>query len=198
MGFQIDDGSGEGNSAKVDKNKRIHTASVVMRAEETEAANGEAFIFHGECHLAAASSGGLMVITNDSTTHDVVFTRIFIDPQTLVIPIILTQVKRPATVTGGTDISATGIINKLYDSGKTSSCTLKISDASSDITFTGGEQYHAPFIRSQISLERDVEGTNILTPGTTIVFGWKTESGNATDADIIGLSVNMYRRERDS
>ncbi len=198
MGFIIEDGTGAGFSAKVDSNSRLYTDAVARVVEEDSATKGEAFIFHGECSLSAAPSGGLMAITNDSTTHNIVITRIYIDAHTLDVPVILAQVKRPTTFTGGTDISATGIINKLFDSGKTSSATLIISDSASDMVYTGGEKYHAPFIESRSSHQRDMAGTNIVTPGTTLLFGWKTEDGaNAVDGNIVSLSVNMHRELRD-
>ena len=54
------------------------------------------------------------------------------------------------------------------------------------MTYTGGSQYHAFPAQSMNQYVKDMKGTNLITPDTTILWGWKTRSGvNATDAEII-------------
>ena len=196
MGDTIVDGKGRGYLAAVSDENRLLTESKSRPSEEVEAENGKAYIFHGECHTAAAASGGLMYFTNTSSTMDVVITRIYIDTFTITpTDLIVTQVRQPATKSNGTDISTTGIIQK--DFSKTSSAigTLVVSDGSSDMTYTGGEKYHAFPAKTMVSLTRDMKGTNIVSPNTTILFGWKTAAGgNATNGEIISLSVNCFTR----
>lgn len=192
MPEQIRDGTGKGFLAKVDVNNRLRVDSKSSVAEEVAAQNERAFILHGECHLAAAASGGLLAFTSTSVDKLVAISRIYIDAHVLSDNIIVTQVKNP-TISSGTDISETGIVNKNYTSRQELLGTLKISDSSADLTYTGGEQYHAFPAPSMTSQQRDMKGTNILGQNDTIVFGWKTADGsNAVDGEVIALSINIY------
>jgi hypothetical protein len=170
-------------------------------SEEVEAVTGDAFIFHAECHLAAAASGGLLYFKNTSDTKEVVVTRIYVDAQVITpTDLIVTQVKAPATVSGGTDISGAtdqGKVQKNYGKGKNITGTLVISDGSSDMTFTGGQRYHSIPIKTMTSVsERDMKGTNVIAPNTIILLGWKTVGGgNATNGEIIGISMNCFIRD---
>ena len=179
----------------VDENGRAHTLATTKDFEESAAEDGDSFILHAECHLAAATSGGLLYFTNTSPDKEYHIGRIYIDPQTITpADLLVTQVFDPATKTGGTNISETGIINKNTGRSTTLTATLRTSDASSDITFTGGTQYHAFPITSRLSVFRDMKGTNIIFPGKTILWGWRREGGGgATDAEKISLSINLYQ-----
>ncbi len=190
----IKDGGGRAFLAKVSSQQRLLVESKSRSSEEVEAQNGQSFVLHGECHLAAAASGGLMSLANSETLFNVFITRIHIDVHTLTpVDLVVTQVKNP-TISNGTDISTTGIVNKNYASGVVLAGTLTISDGSSNMTYTGGSQYHAFPVQTMQQYIRDMQGTNIVNPDTIILWGWKTRSGsNATDAEIISLSVNCVR-----
>ena len=185
-----------GNVAKVDKDNRLHVDSKSNFVEEYAAENGNSYIVHGECHLAAASSGGLLYFLNTDARYDFVITRIYFDAHSLSKPINVLQIKNPTTITGGTDITLTGLVNKNFGSSKQVGATLKISDASSDITYSGGQQYHSFVLQSMGSTMRDMRGTNVLCKNNSILFGWKTLDGtNAVDGEIISISLNFYVRE---
>jgi len=196
MAETIIDGQGKGYLAGVSSENRLLSDSKSRPSEEVEAQNSRAFILHGECHTAAAASGGLLYFTNTSSVNDVVVTRIYIDPCTITpTDLIITQVRTPATTANGTDISSTGIVQKNYGTANSTIGTLVISDSSSDMTYTGGSQYHAFPAKTMTSLTRDMKGTNVITPNTTILLGWKTASGsNATDGEIVSLSINCFTR----
>jgi len=182
-----------GNTAKVDSNSRLFVDSKSSFAEEVAAYRGNAYIWHAQCHLAAATSGGLMAFTSSDQNFAYAITRIYIDAHSLSDDIIVHQVKKP-TLVSGTDISTTGIVNKDFSSGSTQQGTLKISDGSADLTYTGGTDYHAFVVQSKQSVHRSMNGTNIISNGDTILWGWETLDGaNAVDGEIISLSINGYR-----
>jgi hypothetical protein len=188
----IRDGTGSGLLAKVEAGNRLKVASKTSFAEEIAAQNDRAFIFHGRCHLSANSSGGFMAIKNTSADVKIAISRIYIDAHSLTDDIIVEQVKNP-TISGGTNISSTGIINKNYASSRAMTATLTISDVSSDMTFTGGSPYHAFPVQSLQQYGRDMKGTNLLGQNDILVFGWETVDGeNAVDGEIISFSVNVY------
>jgi len=189
------DGRGHGKVAGVSDELRLLSESKSRPSEEVEAQRGAAYILHGECHTAAAAAGGLMSFKNTSNLDDVVITRIYIDSHTITpTDLILTQVKNP-TVSGGTDITSTGVVQKNYGKNDGLTGTLTISDAASDITLSGGSNYHSMPIKTMSQYARDMKGTNVVTPGKTIAWGWKTRAGgNATDGEIVSLSVNCFRR----
>lgn len=195
----IIDGRGRGNIAHVDNSNRLLVLSTSLFAEEHHARMGHSFIAHGECHTAAAATGGLLAITNNSSVFDVIITRIYIDPFTITpTDLIVTQVKNP-TISSGTDITTTGIINKNYSSNIPFDGTLTVSDASADLTLSGGTQYHAFPIGTMVSpTARDMKGTNIVTQDQTIAWGFKTVGGgDATDGEIISISVNFYIQKKE-
>jgi len=200
MGFCIEDGSGDGYNAKVDNSNRLYVNSESLDVEEVAAKTGESLILHGKCHLTAATSGALMYFKNTSRLYDYVITRIYVDAHQLTTGVYINQIKKP-TRSNGTEISATGIMNKKYDSGLTLDADLYISDGSSDMTFTNGTNYHSFSMSSLQSQQRHMRGTNVITPGAAIGWGWTAISGSATDSDglsnLISLSINLYRRLRE-
>jgi len=184
-----------GNIAKVDDDNRLWTNTKANAAEEVAAHNGNAFILHGACRLAVAGSGGLFYFKSTDSVRHVHLTRMFFDCRTLSDDIIIYQVKNPTTVSGGTDISSTGIVNKNFTSGNAVTGTLVYSDASNAITYSGGTNFHSFVVESKKSYFRNMNGTNMLSNNDTILWGWETlGGGNAATTDIISLSINFYRR----
>ncbi len=140
-----------------------------------------------------------MHFKNTSTTHDVIITRIYIDPQTLTdADLLVNQVLDPTINAAGTDISSTGIVQKNTGSGESLTGTLTISDASADMTFSGGTNYHEIGVNSRTPQQRDMKGTNVITPQKSIGWAWKLEDGSsAVDDQIVAFSINCYVRERE-
>ena len=173
-----------GKIATVDRDNRLLTSSKSFFAEEIGSQNGRSFIWHSECHLSAATSGGLLAFTSSDQSDLVAVTRIYVDAHLLTDDIIIYQVRNPI-ISGGTDISATGIINKNYGAGRSLVGTLKTSDGSADLTYINGSNYHSFVISSKEKIARDMRGTNILSNGDTILWGWATlDGGNAEEKGI--------------
>jgi len=169
--------------------------AISLSGEESAAHDGNAYIVHGHCHTAAATSGGLMYIKNTSATDALHIGRIYIDPGVLTpTDMFLSKIINPTTTTGGTDTTASGVVQK--NTGKTNALAtngliLKISDAASDFTYFGGNDYHHFPVASRTSIFRDMKGTNVIGPGGEWLLGWES-AGGATDAEIIHVSVNLY------
>lgn len=194
----IKDGTGSGSLAKVDDKHRVHTYSVTEPTEQAEAENGLSFIIHKECHTAASTGGGLLYIKNNDSEYDMVITRIDIDSHTITPEDLICVQVFDATISNGTDISTTAIVNKNRSSSKIFDLTVKCSDGSSDITYTGGTQYHAYPIKTMTQYFRDMAGTNIISAGKSILFGFKRAGGgSATDGQIVSFSVNIVKYKRD-
>jgi hypothetical protein len=194
----IKDGTGSGNLAKVDDKNRLYTYSVTEPTEQVEAENGLSFIIHKECHTAASTGGGLLYIKNNDSDYDMVITRIFIDSHTITSEDLICVQVFDATISNGTDISTTALINKNRGSSKTFDLTVKCSDSSSDITYTGGTQYHSYPIKTMTQYFRDMAGTIVIPAGKSILFGFKrVGGGSATDGQIISFSVNIIKYKKD-
>lgn len=192
----IVDGTGKGYAGKINKYNQFHVYSEAVPSEGLQSQSGNAFIIHYECHLAAASSGGLLHILNNEPNYDLEVTRIYIDSHTITpTDLIVTQVF-DATIANGVDVSESAIVQKNRGSSNTFNLTITASNASSDMTYTGGTQYHAFPVKTMSQYQRNMNGTNILARNQSILWGFKTVGGgNATDAEIISFSVNLIRRE---
>jgi hypothetical protein len=133
-----------------------------------------------------------MAIKNTSADVKIAISRIYIDSHSLSDNLIVEQIKNPI-ISGGTNISSTGIINKNYASSREMTSILTVSDGSADLTFTGGKVYHAFPVQSLQQYGRDMKGTNLLGQNDMLVFGWETvDGGNAVDGEIVAFSVNVY------
>jgi len=193
----IEDGKGKGYKAEVTTDNQLVVQSESVPSEAFKSFDGKAFIIHAECHTAVAASGGLMTILNNDTAYDMEITRIYIDACTLTpSDMLITQVF-DADISNGTDVSSTAVIQKNRNTAESFDLTVTVSDASSDMTYTGGTQYHRFAMPTKTSQQRDMNGTNIIPATKSVTFGWLTASGgNATDGEIISLSVNVIKRLR--
>ena len=196
MPDSIKDGN-SGNVAKVNKLGELLTLSESVPSEGFQAQDGNAFILHGECHLSASNNGGLMYFKNLESQFNVTITRIYIDAHKLTPDdIIITQVF-DATPLNGTDISEVAIVQKNRSANENLNGQVLISDSASDLTYTGGTQYHAFPVKNMTSQQRNMNETNVLGFNNSILWGWKTVSGNnAVDGEVISFSVNVVKRER--
>ena len=190
---QIQDGAGGISWAKVDTNNRLWVNAESFAGEEIAAQSGDSFIVHGVCHLAASTDGGLLSIKNTSANYDYHVTRIYVDPHSLTPSNLhLTQQANP-TVTNGSTTTIT-ILNKNLGSGDSLVSESKLSNAAADLTFASGTVFHDFLVASKTSSQRNMVGTNVITPGKTWGIGYNSTSA-ATDGETIGLSVNLYRRK---
>jgi hypothetical protein len=190
----LDDGTGSGNKAKVDDDKRLLVYAKTEPVEAVASEEGNSFIIHAECHTAASAGGGLLYVMNNETDYDLDITRIFIDGHTITPTDLICMQIFDATISNGTDVSSTAIINKNRGSANSFNLTVKISDGSSDMTYTGGTKYHSYPIKTMVSNFRDMAGTNIIPRNKSILFAFKRVSGgNATDGEIISISMNIVR-----
>lgn len=193
----IEDGKGSGYKAEVNSANQLAVKSESIPSEGFQATNGNSFIIHGECQTAATASGGLMTITNNDTANDMTITRIYVDPHTITpTDLIITQTF-DAVISNGTDISSTAIVQKNRGLANTFDLSVVVSDASSDMTFTSGTQYHAFPIKTMTGQQRNMNETNVIPAGKSITFGYKTISGGlATDGEVVSFSVNIVKRTR--
>ncbi len=176
--------------------------SVSIATEESHAENGDAYALHGVCRTAAAAAGGLLHIDNTFSTHSFHITRLFIDPQTITDPDLLATIfVDPTSITSGTDITSTGVVQKntgSINALKSAGVTLTISDGSADMTFSGGTKLHEIPVVSRTPVSRDLNGTNIIGPGGKWLIGFKLEDGSsAVDNQIVSVTVNGYIEEID-
>lgn len=193
----IEDGTGSSSKAKVTAMNQLVVQSESIPSEGFQAQQGKAFIIHAECHTSASASGAFLQIKNNDTAYDLEVTRIYIDPHTITpTDLICTQVF-DVTESNGTDVSSTAIVQKDRNTAEGFDLTIKISDSSSDLTYTGGTQYHAFPVKDMSPLQRNMNSTNRLPSGKSITWGWKTRDGsNAIDGEIVSFSVNVIKRER--
>ena len=70
----IEDGTGKEYAVKINSFNQMEVKSESLVAENSSSIRGESFIVHFECHLAAASSGALMSITNNDPTYELEIT----------------------------------------------------------------------------------------------------------------------------
>jgi len=166
-------------------------------SEEARGHDGDSYIFHCVSRTAAAAAGGFLHISNTSAVDSIVVGRIYVDPQTLTdADLLCTQWTGITSISGGTDITSTGVVQKnsaRVNALKTSGVTLTCSDASSDMTFTGGTKFHEFPLVSRTPAFRDMKSTNVIGPGRTWGLGWKLEDGsNAVDNQIVSFGVNCY------
>lgn len=195
MGLTIKDGTGSNVEAAVTSENQLKVIAESRPSVSVQAEDGNTFIIHYECETAAAASGGFMTITNNESRYNVEVTTIFVDSHTITpSDLIVTQVF-DADISNGTDVSSTAVVQKNRSLSRELDLTVIVSDSSSDMTYTGGEQYHAFPIPTMTSTLRDVDGTNILNTNSSLTFGWKTRSGsNATDGEVVSFSINVIRR----
>ena len=193
----LDDGTGGGSKAKVDSDNRLLVYSKSEPVEAVSAKTGDSFIIHAECHTAASAGGGLLYVLNNSVDYNMEITRIFIDGHTITPTDLICMQIFDATITAGTTVTSTAIINKNRASSNIFDLTVKQSDGSSDITYTGGTKYHSYPIKTMTSNFRDMAGTNIIPAGKSILFAFKRVSGgNATDGEIISISMNIVKYKK--
>jgi len=171
--------------------------SVSFHAEEESAHVGDAYIGHAVCHTAAAASGVLIAITNNTADKNFHITRLYIDPQTITpVDLLLVQGIIPVGLTGGTDATTTAVVQKHTSKPNqfiTGGAEVKISDGSADLTYTSGTEFHEWPVTSRLSTQRNMNGTNVIGPGGTWYIAYKREGGGtATDGEKIAISVNGY------
>lgn len=175
------------------------TSGTRFEVEEAQAVLGNSYSFSGECHTAANDGGTLLYVKNLMKTSNIHITRCFFDAQTIT----------PTTLylTQGTDVTSTimggvAAMPKQKNSGSefslgTADCTFLISNGSSDIALTGGSAFHVFPIDSRERVTRHMAGTNIIAPGGEWYIGYKTTTGDATDGEIISMTINCYVKDPD-
>lgn len=192
----LQDGFGTGAKAKI-REGRLFVDSRSEPSEGVAADSGNSFVISAECRTAGATSGLFMSIKNNDPAFDFKVTRIYIYPQTLTDADLLCTQVFDSTVTGGSDVSSTAIVNKNRGSSNVIDLTVIASDASADATYTGGTEYHKLPLNSRTTSSRNMNGTNILSAGKSINFGWELEDGStAVDDQIVYFAVNIIKQAR--
>ena len=191
----IEDGTGTGNSAKIDINNRLYTNSRSESSEEVEADRGNALIVHYVTETKALAVNGLIYILNQDNTADLKITRMYFDPETLTdTDLIIKQSFAPTTVSGQ-DVSLTANIQKNRGSAETMDLQILVSNSVGGLTFADGEEYHSFPINSRQSTQRFMNGTNILPRNKSVIFSLEREGGGViTAGQKISFSIN-YKKE---
>jgi hypothetical protein len=186
------------NVARVNSMGELFTRTTTFDAEEAAARDGDAFVIYSRCHLAAAASGAFLYFKNTSQTYNVYITRLYFDAHQLSKSLILTQWKNP-TPSGGTLLTGSnedGKINKHFSNPLQLEGEVTVSDGAADLSLAGGVEYHGFPLKSLESNQRNLIGTNVISPGKGIGWRWETADGAAaTDGELVSLSINLYRSE---
>jgi len=187
----LEDGKGTGYKQRVDQNNQAWVRSRSVNSEEDSATNGDAYIIHAVCRTAAATGGALLYIKNNETDDDLHVHRIYFDTFALTDTDLRCLQIFDAVPTGGTTLAGMPL-QKNRGSAKAFDVTVKVSDASADMTYTGGAQYQSFALNSRTSLLRDMNGTNIIPAGKSILWAFVREGGGvATDNQQVSFSINI-------
>ncbi len=135
---------------------------------------GRTGIIHAVCYFGATSSGGLMAVTNGSEDRNITITRLYFDAHLLAAPVQILQVKSPSTFSSGV-VDTAANVQKNYGSQLKHPMTVTVSNSDANVmSYTGGEDYHNFAISSLQGIQRNMNSTNIITPGSTILWGFDT------------------------
>lgn len=194
--FTIENGVGDGKKAEVNAFNQLLTLAEAVPSEGVQGQRGRAFIISARTDLAATASGGLMHILNNDAENDLEITRIYTYGHTLTpTDLIITQVFDP-NITNGTDVSSTAIVNKNRGFSTPFDLTVTISDSASDMTYTGGTVFHEYPLTSMSTSSRNMNGTNIIPAGKSMLFGFFTSGGGAaTNGENVFFAVNCIKRK---
>ena len=197
----IYDGTGTNLRAAVKSDEvvnRLQVSSESIPYEGARAVSGRSGIIHGVCYFGASSSGGLLSIENTSTTRNIVLTRLYFDAHVLAAPVQIVQVKAPATITGGEDTTTTSRVQKNYGSQVSHAMVVTQATSGNTMSYTGGEEYHNFSMSSLQSQNRNMNSTNIIPPGTKVIWGFYTSrvgAHNMGGTESISLSLNYISVE---
>ena len=184
--------------AKMLPDGTLVTSDTSFGVEEAQAVLGNAYSFSGECHTAANNDGTLLYVKNLMKKNNIHITRCYFDSQVLTpTTMYLTQGFSATTISGGTTAAPEQKNSGSEFSLGAADCTFLISDGSADITLTGDSAFHVFPIDSRERVTRHMAGTNIIAPGGEWYIGYKTTTGNATDGEIISMTINCYVKEPD-
>lgn len=188
------DGTGTGNSARVDENKRLYTNSRSESSEEVEATNGNSLIVHYIAETKAVTSCGMLYILNQDATANMRLTRLYFDPQTLIDnDLIIKQVFDPTGVSGQ-DVSTVANVQKNRGTTNTMSLQILASNATGGLTFTGGEECHNFPISSRVSTQRNMNGTNVLSRNKSVIWAiYREGGGTVTAGQKVSFSINYTK-----
>jgi len=193
----IKDGTGNAYNAKVNSSNQVSVLSESVPSEGVQSRMGNSFIVYAQCHLSASSSGGLLNILNNDPDNNIEVSRIYIDPHTITPPNLIIHQVFDATISNGT-VDTSAIVQKNRGTSTVFNLTVTKSDALSDMTYTSGTTCHSFPVKSMTSTQRNMSQTNIVPSAKSITWGWSTVDGsNAVDGEIISLSINIIKKERE-
>ena len=189
MAEEIIDGTGSGRRMKVGKGNRAFVNSVSNTSEEVHTFNGESFLIHAECHMAATADGGLLAFkyTGDKRINIV---SLFLDSLILTKDMKIVIVKNP-TITSGT-VDVANVIQRNGFRTAELSQEVTISDGAADLTFTGGEELISFGIQSLQSKDRSPKGAFMMKKNDILLIGWEAFTGNGIDGELISITLGVY------
>ena len=189
MAEQIEDGTGTGTKLKVGKGNRAFVNSVSNSAEEVHTFNGESFLIHAECHMAATTDGGLLAFkyTGDKRINIV---SLFLDSLILTKDMKIVVVKNPTIASGTVDVA--NVVQRNGFRTAELSQEVTISDGAADLTFTGGEELISFGIQTLQSKDRSPKGAFMMKKNDILLIGWAAFTGNGIDGELISITLGVY------
>lgn len=185
MSTRIEDGTGNGQFAKVDAEKRLHTHAFGVTMIEAAALKGESFtVGTGLIELADTSDSAIFYIKNNSDDDFFIYEQnILIGPSTGGA-IDLATITFHGLITGGTIVSDD--INTPAVNARIQSSNILVAD-----TLVGG-QGKTIISGSQVSFATQTvtaRGPIVLPSGQTIGISIQPPAGNTSQLVSYGLSL---------
>ncbi len=178
----LQDGSGKGFSAEVDKDLKLQTAAVVSSDEHSHAHDGEAFYMNSadtaNSLTATATGGYIMYLKNDDATKVLTVEDIQISADTTAG---IVRIIRNPTLGSVADNNATVPVNENFGSAATATVTAHNWDEVNDGIggLTSGTVLETFIVPVGISVV-DVAGRYILNQGDAIGIQYLAKAGEIT------------------
>ncbi len=189
MAEEILDGTGSGTRMKVGKDNRAFVNAVSHTSEEVHTFNGESFLIHAECHMAANTDGGLLAFKYTGNKR-INIVSLFLDSLILTKDMKIVVVKNPTIASGTVDVA--NVIQRNGFRTAELDQQVTISDGSSDLTFTGGEELISFGIQTLQSKDRSPKGAFMMKKNDILLIGWEAFTGNGIDGELISIALGVY------
>lgn len=189
MAEEIIDGTGSGRRMKVGKGNRAFVNSVSNTSEEVHTFNGESFLIHAECHMAANTDGGLLAFKYTGNKR-INIVSLFLDSLILTKDMKIVVVKNPTIASGTVDVA--NVVQRNGFRTAELSQEVTISDGSADLTFTGGEEFISFGIQTLQSKDRSPKGAFMMKKNDILLIGWEAFTGNGIDGELISIALGVY------
>lgn len=190
--MKVEDGSGDGFSAKVDRLHRLHVDSVTFNRAELEVELGNGFnVNTGIMNLTTANKSGLLYFKN-LEDDPVVITALFYlfgDSNVSAGEVLVTVLRNPTTgtvITDAVDAEMAGV-NRNFGSNK--ELNADVYKGGEGKTFTNGDKVLESIFADGPNRYPLNVGDIVLPKGSSIGFDLTPPSGNTSMNTEIGFSL---------